>query len=70
MSSLDLIRSLRRALAALRDADTPLAVSSIAHALAAELEAQRDMGSGVSLDELGTDDMNAEVSFTEMAVVA
>ena len=38
MSSLDLIRALRRALASLRDAHDPGAVNQIARALAYELE--------------------------------
>ena len=38
MSSLDLIRSLRRALASLRDAHDPSAVNHIARTLAYELE--------------------------------
>jgi hypothetical protein len=40
MSTLDLIRSLRRTLAALREADSPVAVSRIARMLADELEAE------------------------------
>ena len=39
MSTLDLIRSLRRTLASLREADSPVAVSRIARSLADELEA-------------------------------
>lgn len=39
MSTLDLIRSLRRTLVALRDADDPASVSRLARALANELEA-------------------------------
>ena len=38
MSTLDLIRSLRRALAALREADNPVAVARLARSLANELE--------------------------------
>lgn len=42
MSTLDLIRSLRRTMAALREADGPVAVSRIARSLADELEANLD----------------------------
>lgn len=42
MSTLDLIRSLRRTMAALREADGPVAVSRIARHLADELEADLD----------------------------
>ena len=39
MSTLHFIRSLRRTLAALREADSPVAVALLARALASELEA-------------------------------
>ena len=39
MSTLDFIRSLRRTLAALREADDPVAVARLARSLANELEA-------------------------------
>lgn len=40
MSNLDLIRSLRRAMAELRDAQNPVAVADLARALANELDAK------------------------------
>jgi hypothetical protein len=70
MNPLDLIRSLRRALVALRDADNPLAVCTVASVLAAELEAKRDLGTGVSLDALSADPTLVPSWYAEMAVIA
>lgn len=49
MSSLELIRSLRRALADLRDAQDPSAVNQIARTLASELEVKLGEWSSVAL---------------------
>ena len=80
MSTLDLIRSLRRTLAALREADNPVAVARLARSLANELEADLLRHPAVADDEdallltLARDgvilsDTDALPGGTEMAVV-
>jgi hypothetical protein len=70
MSSLDLIRSLRRALAALRDADNPAAISHVARQLAIELEASVGTAADQSDDSPSLDESEVIASFAEMAVYA
>jgi hypothetical protein len=79
MSTLNLIRSLRQTLAALREADGPIAVSRIARQLAAELEADLDpdnSGGMAALASIRTardaalDEDRARPSELEMAVYA
>ena len=59
MSALDLIRTLRRALAELRDAHDPSAVNQLARALADELEKQLGQPSPMD-DELGASILDVE----------
>jgi hypothetical protein len=79
MSTLHVIRSLRQTLAALREADGPIAVSRIARHLAAELEADLDPDNSGGTAALASitiardaplDEDRARPSELEMAVYA